>query len=412
MAISTGRVLGHLLPSVPETRRAQPRRQAAIVQVVTAIFVVVALILMLSSSSVISMAQYGSGLALFERQIVWTVIGLMAFLYASRIDLSTVRRCSLLLLIAAVGSLLVVLVAGKSAGGSSRWIGLSFLRFQPTEFAKLIFAIFAADFIACRERTRHVVADIVLPLGAVFGLTALLVVLQPDLGSTILLSLIFFALLFGAGIERHIFVRTVLLMSFVGTMFALSAAYRRQRLLSFISPFRHETGSGYQLVQSLLALGSGHVTGTGFGVSSATWGFLPNAQTDFIFAVIGNQYGYIGALIVMLGFALIGVAGIKIAAYASDRFSSLLALALTTWIVGQAIVNIGGVISVMPETGVPLPILSFGGSSLIAILTAVGLLVNIARHSGSKTSPNEPAQRLMSSVAGRFFRPDRQTRRS
>jgi len=411
VAISTSRVLGHFLPRVPETGRAQARRQAATLQIVSAIFVIVALVLMLSSSSVISIAQYGSGLALFERQIVWTMIGLIAFWYASRINLSTVRRYSLLLLLAAIGSLFIVLVAGKTAGGSSRWIGLSFLRFQPTEFAKLIFAIFAADFIAWRERTRHAVADIVLPLGAVFGLTALLVVLQPDLGSTILLSLIFCVLLFGAGIERHIFVRTVLLMSFAGTLFALSASYRRQRLLSFIAPFKHETGSGYQLVQSLLALGSGHVTGAGFGASSATWGFLPNAQTDFIFAVIGNQYGFIGALAVVLGFALIGVAGIRVAAYASDRFSSLLALALTTWIVGQAIVNIGGVISVMPETGVPLPILSFGGSSLIAILTAVGLLVNIARHSGTKTVPNERAQRLMSTVADRFFRPDSRSRR-
>lgn len=411
MAISAARMFDHLLPSAPETGRAPARRQAAILQVISAIFVVTALVLMLSSSSVISMAQYGSGLALFERQIVWTVIGLLAFSAASRIDLSTVRRYALLLFLAVVAMLLVVLVAGKSAGGSSRWIGLSFLRFQPTEFAKLIFAIFAADFIACRERTRHAVADIVLPLGVVFGFTGLLVVLQPDLGSTILLSLIFFALLFGAGIERHIFVRTVVLLSLVGTMFALSAAYRRQRLLSFIAPFKHETGSGYQLVQSLLALGSGHWTGTGFGVSSATWGFLPNAQTDFIFAVIGNQYGYVGALLVMLGFALIGVAGIKIAAYATDRFSSLLALALTTWIVGQAIVNIGGVISVMPETGVPLPILSFGGSSLIAILIAIGLLVNIARHSGSRTTPNQPAQHLMTALAGRVFRPDGGTRR-
>lgn len=411
MAIHTARALSHLLPVAPETGRAPARRQAFVLQAVTLLFVIVALVLMLSSSSVISLAQYGSGLALFERQIIWTIIGGLAFWYASRIDLSTVRRYSLLLTIAAVGSLLVVLVAGKSAGGSSRWIGTGFLRFQPTEFAKLIFAIFAADFIACRERSRHAVAELLLPLGAVFAFIALLVVLQPDLGSTILLSLIFFALLFGAGIEKHIYVRTILIVSVAGTLFALSAAYRRQRLLSFISPFSHETGSGYQLVQSLLALGSGHVTGTGFGASSATWGFLPNAQTDFIFAVIGNQYGYIGALVVIFGFVVIGVSGMKIATYASDRFSSLLALALTTWIVGQAIVNIGGVISVMPETGVPLPILSFGGSSLIAVLAAIGLLVNVARHSATKTVPNEPAQRLMTSIAAQIFHPDRHARR-
>lgn len=403
MAIHGLRAISQFVPSAPENIRSQTRRPAVILQLVTSLFVIGALILMLSSSSVISLSQYGSGLALFERQVVWTIVGGISFLYASRIDLSTVRRYSLLLVMLAIGALLFVLVAGKSAGGSSRWIGFSFLRFQPTEFAKLIFSIFAADFIACRERTRHAVAELVLPLGCVFAMTALLVVLQPDLGSTIMLSIIFFVLLFGASIERHIFVRTVMIVTLAGAMFAMTASYRRQRLLSFISPFSHQTSSGYQLVQSLLALGSGHITGTGFGSSSATWGFLPNAQTDFIFAVIGNQYGYIGALIVMFGFIVIAASGIKIAAYASDRFSSLLALALTTWIVGQAIINIGGVISVMPETGIPLPFLSFGGSSLIAIMMAVGLLVNIAHHSGTKTHPNEAAQRFMSGVASRFF---------
>jgi cell division protein FtsW len=403
MAIHGMRALSYLVPSVPESSRSQTRRPALILQVVTSLYVIGALVLMLSSSSVISLAQYGSGLALFERQIVWTIVGGIAFWFASRIDLSTVRRYSLLLVVLAIGALLFVLVAGKSAGGSSRWIGFSFLRFQPTEFAKLIFSIFAADFIACRERTHHAVADLVLPLGCVFAMTALLVMLQPDLGSTIMLSLIFFALLFGSGIERHLFVRTVLIITLAGTVFAMTASYRRQRLLSFISPFSHQSTSGYQLVQSLLALGSGHVIGTGFGSSAATWGFLPNAQTDFIFAVIGNQYGYIGALIVMFGFVVIAVSGIKIATFAADRFSSLLALALTTWIVGQAIINIGGVISVMPETGIPLPFLSFGGSSLIAIMMAVGLLINIAHHSGTKTHPNEPAQRLLTAVASRFF---------
>jgi cell division protein FtsW len=379
------------------------QRAAVVLQMTSAVYVCFALILMLSSSPVISTAEYGSSLALFERQIVWTILGGVAFLLAKRVDLGKVRRISPVLMVVVIFSLVLVYVAGKSSGGSSRWIGISFLHFQPTEFAKLIFAIFAADFVATREGTRHAVAQIIFPLGVVFAISAFLIVSQPDLGSTVMVTLIFFVILLGSGIDRYIFTRTVLLISGVGVLLSLSASYRRQRLLSFISPVAHEATSGYQLAQSLFALGSGHLTGTGFGASSATWGFLPNAQTDFIFAVIGNQYGYIGALLVMIGFVVIGVCGMKIAMRTADRFSSLLALALTTWIVGQAIINIGGVISVMPETGIPLPFLSYGGSSLIAILCAVGLLVNIANHSRTKTSTNTGLQHRFDDVAGLFF---------
>ncbi len=394
-----------LLPRTATTGRVAAQHAALLLQIVTALFVGSALVLMLSASSVISTAQYGSGLALFERQVFWTVLGSVGFFYFSRVDLNRVRRCSIVLIVLVLGALVFVQVAGKSAGGSSRWIGVSFIRFQPTEFAKLGFAIFAADFIACRERSRHVLASLVLPLGSVFAFMAILVLAQPDLGSTIMLALIFFVLLFGAGIDGRIFLWVFSSTVFFSTVYALAAPYRRQRLLSFLSPFHHESTSGYQLVQSLLALGSGHLTGTGFGSSSATWGFLPNAQTDFIYAVIGNQYGYIGALLVIVGFLVFGACGMRIARNASDRFSSLLVLAITTWIVAQAVINIGGVISVMPETGIPLPFLSFGGSSLIAVLAGVGLIVNVARHSATKTKPNELAQRTMTGIFGRVFQP-------
>ncbi len=401
------KVTRRLLVGQPEMGVPETRQAAFLLEVVSALFVVFALVLMLSSTSVISTADYGSGLALFERQIIWTIIGLIAFVVTSRIDLSLVRRLAPLLIAFIIASLIVVVVAGKSAGGSSRWIGVSFFRFQPTEFAKLFFAIFAADFIAIRERTRHPVTKLVLPLGAFFGLSALLIMIQPDLGSTIMITLIFLTVLFGAGLDRSIFVRVTVILTGAGLLAILAASYRRQRFLSFISPLSHETTTGYQLAQSLFALGSGHLTGTGFGASSATWGFLPNAQTDFIFAVIGNQYGYVGALVVMVGFVVLGVAGMRIALRAEDRFSSLLALAITSWIVGQAIINIGGVISVMPETGIPLPFLSFGGSSLIAVLSAVGLLVNIAHHARSRTEPNirlhEHIDRLTEAV---FHTPD------
>jgi cell division protein FtsW len=340
------------------------------------------LIMVLSASSVTSIAQYGSPWSVFERQVMWSAIGAIAFICASRINVALWRRLAVPMLGAAAFLLLLVLVhgVGTVAGGSSRWINLGPFTLQPSEFAKLAFSFFAADLVARRESSGHPVRDVVRPLVLVLCFLAALILRQPDMGTAVVLVCISLAVLYAAGIEARILGPGIGIVALAGVVFTFSSGYRRARLLSFINPFAHASTSGYQIVQSLVALGSGHLTGTGVGGSVATWGLLPNAQTDFIFAIIGNELGLIGACLVIASFACFGWLGIRIAARATDRFSSFLAAGLTCWIICQAFINIGGVVGVLPDTGIPLPFLSFGGSSLVVVLGATGILVNIARH--------------------------------
>jgi len=378
------------------------RRDASRLTVLAVALLALGLIMVLSASSVMSIAQYGSPWSVFERQVMWSAIGGIAFLCASRIDVRFWRRIAAPMLGAAAFLLLLVLVhgVGTVAGGSSRWIALGPFTLQPSEFAKLAFSFFAADLLARRASSKNPVRDVIRPLVLVLAFLCALILRQPDMGTAVVLVCITIAVLYAAGIEARILGVGIGVAAVAGVAFTLSSGYRRGRLFSFMNPFAHASTSGYQIVQSLVALGSGHVTGTGVGGSVATWGLLPNAQTDFIFAIIGNELGLIGACLVLASFACFGWLGIRIAARATDRFSSYLAAGLTCWIVCQAFINIGGVVGVLPDTGIPLPFLSFGGSSLVVVLIATGILVNIARRprAGHPTSRHYGASRRENSA--------------
>jgi cell division protein FtsW len=353
------------------------------------------LVVVLSASSIVSITASGSPWSLFEKQVMWTVIGAGAFLLASRLDLGLLRRASVPMLVVSGGLLVAVFAPGISSdavGGSSRWIGAGPLKIQPSELSKLSICLFAADLLARRADVEDQQRQIVYPLFTVIGVFGLLILKQPDMGTTVVLCVIGLSLLWAAGIERMLFVRLVSLLCVGGGIFAFAAPYRRARLFSFVNPFAHASTTGYQVVQSLEALGSGHITGTGLGTSAAKWGFLPNAWTDFIFAVIGNELGLVGTTAVLLAFAGFCWLGVRIAARTTDRFTSFLATGITCWIGSQAIINIGGVVGVLPETGIPLPFLSSGGSSLVVTLAAVGILVNISRSTArAARSPKEPS---------------------
>jgi cell division protein FtsW len=220
-----------------------------------------------------------------------------------------------------------------------------------------------------------------LPLLPVVGFVCLLILLQPDLGTTMILAGSVFILLFVAGVRM----RYLLVAGFAGAagalVLALSKSYMRARLLGFLHPFDDPQNKGYQLVQSLIALGSGGWTGVGLGASRQKWGTLPNAHTDFIFAILGEELGLLGELAVLALFCLMIYAGIRIAARAPDVFGRLLAAGIVAWLGLQVLVNLGTVTGLLPVTGVPLPLLSFGGSSLVVTLAAVGILISIARTS-------------------------------
>jgi cell division protein FtsW len=377
-----------LAPARPHPRPAilVARRDATALTALVVGFCVLGLVMVLSSSAE-SIADDGSAWSAFAHQGLWMGLGAAGFVVARRLPLRLWRRAAVPFLLCTVLALVAVFVRGIGTvrAGSSRWIDLGPLRLQPSEFAKLAAIVFIADLLARRLGRGGAQAEVVRPVLIVLGVLAILVVVQPDFGTTAVIVAIGAVLLFAAGVP----LRRVL---GIGGLFAVVAAgllyhvsYGRARIEAFLNPSAHASTTGYQVAQSLLTLGSGHWFGTGIGGSPAAWGYLPHANSDFIFAIIGNNFGIVGAVGVLCGFCAIGWLGFRIARRTEDRFASLVVIGVTTWIVVQAFINIGGVIGALPETGIPLPFVSAGGSSLIVLLAAMGLVVRIARQPGAKT---------------------------
>jgi cell division protein FtsW len=341
----------------------------------------IGLVMVLSASSVNALEHQGSPYYYFAKQAIWTGLGAVVFILTMRVDYRRWRRLSIPLLGLSVFLLLLVLVPGigVNANGSSRWIGYGNFGIQPSEFAKLGVLLFAADLLARRS---HWVADTrvtLRPVMIVFAFVAALILLQPNLGTTIVLAAITFTMLFAAGTPMGPLVGYGTASVGVACAAVLGASYRRARLFAYLDPWKDPLNTGYQTIQAFYSLGAGGWFGVGLGASRAKWGFLPYAHTDFIFAIIGEELGLFGALLVVSLFVLLGYLGVRAALMAQDAFGRLLAIGITTWFCVQAFVNIGAVIAVVPITGVPLPFISFGGSSLLSTMAAAGILCNVAR---------------------------------
>jgi cell division protein FtsW len=352
---------------------------------VVATLCLVGLVMVLSASSVASLRSFGTPWRYFERQGMYLGAGAVAFFAAQGIKISFWQRVARPMMVVAGVALLAVLVAGRSAGGASRWLGSGSFQFQPSELAKLALVIFAADVLARREG-RGTWLYRTVPVLVVMGAYVVLIMRQPDMGTAVVVCCAGAAVLFAAGMP----LQTMLLLGagggLGGFVMATSVSYRAARITSFLHPFASASTTGYQSVQGIIALGGGHWLGTGIGQSLASWGYLPNQYTDFIFAVIGQETGFAGSAVVIALFAAVGVIGTRVAWGAQTTFESLLAAGITAWLVSQAIINIGAVAGVLPVTGVPLPFVSYGGTSLIIVLFAAGLLANVARRAGAPST--------------------------
>lgn len=355
---------------------------AAAITVLVGILCVIGLVMVGSASSVASISVYGSPWAILLRELLWMVLGVVVFLIVGRVEYSRWRKVAPMLLVVTFVMLLAVLVpgVGVSAMGSSRWIGISQLRIQPSELMKLALALYGADLVTRRIEASKSYKTIVGPLLLITGFAGVLILLQPDMGTAVIVGCIALALLFGSGVAMRPVLKVLGSVVALAVVVGIVSPYRRARLLSFINPGAHKSSSGYQVVQSLIGMGSGHITGVGLGSGREKWGYLPNAYTDFILSVIGEELGLIGTLTVLVLLGALVCFGLRTAARAPDRFGSLLALTLVVWISAESIINIGAVIGIMPVTGIPLPFISYGGSSLVIMMAAVGILVNIARH--------------------------------
>jgi len=339
------------------------------------------LIMVLSASSVTSLEVYGSPWYQFERQFMWLLIGSVALVVSMRIDYRRWRRATGPLLLLAGGLMVLVLVPGVgiAANGARRWVGSGQFSIQPAELAKLAVILFAANLLAKRADRVHDWRVTLQPVALVFAAFAALLMLQPNLGTTMILAAIVLTMLFVAGVEAKPLAVLCGVLVAGATAFAFLEPFRFRRLMAFRDPWADPLSSGFQTIQSQVGLANGGLLGTGLGEGRAKWGFLPEAHTDFIFAIIGEELGLVGALTVVALFVALGLLGVRTALRAPDRFGMLLAAGVTSWILVQAFVNMGATVGVLPITGVPLPFVSSGGSSLIFTMAATGLLLNVAR---------------------------------
>lgn len=354
---------------------------AALIAMISCLLVVVGLVMILSASSVTSFANYGSSFLFFKRQLVWAVAGMALFVLFCRLDYRRLKGFGYVLYPIAFVLLVVTLIpgVGVTVGGGTRWIALGALSFQPSELAKLALVLLSADvFSRKHERLLQEPSHMLIPMVPALGLMAALVLRQPDLGTALLLGAIGIGMLFVAGAPLRFLLPLGAAGAAMAAVAALSAPYRRARVLAFMDPWADPLFTGYHTIQSLIALGSGGWLGVGLGASRQKWMYIPNAHTDFIFAILGEEMGVVGTVAVLGMFALLAFLGMRAAHKAPDRFGMLLASGIVIWISVQALVNIGAVTAVLPITGVPLPLLSFGGSSLVMSLTAMGILTNIA----------------------------------
>jgi cell division protein FtsW len=354
-------------------------RRTILLVVPVIMLLIVGLGAMLSAASVVSFRETGDSLYYIKRQVVWVGLGIVALIVFTRIPYRLYRRFALPIFLVAVAGLVATTLFGDVRGGARRWIEVGPLTIQASEFAKLASVIVLSAVLAKKDRLLGSLGHFLLPVAAILGVVSVFLLLQPDFGTALLIVAAAFAILFSSAAPLGYVVGLAGIAAVLGTAGAFAMDYRRERITGFLDPFADPLGTGHQAVQSLVALGTGGWFGVGLGASRARWSFLPNAHTDFIFAIIGEETGLVGAGLVIACFAFFAGVGIRIALTAPDMFGRLLAVGIVAWISFQALINVGGVVAVLPITGVPLPFISSGGNAMIVSLAAVGILVNISR---------------------------------
>jgi cell division protein FtsW len=348
---------------------------------ITLLLIALGLIMVLSTSSAVALDSGGSTYAGFQKQLLGVAVGLPLMWVAAKSSPTLFRAAAYPLMGISILGLLLVLAVGVEASGATRWLQVGPFQVQPSEFAKLAFVLWGADLLARKEKLGQLKdwRQLLLPLLPGAALLCMLVMLGDDLGTTFLLLVIFLALLWVIGTPGRMFIGILAIMGFVMIILVIVAPYRLERITGFLHPQAHPSAAGYQLKQGTYALGSGGLFGVGLGAGREKFGYVPNSTTDFIFAIIGEELGLVGTVCVTVLYGGLAYAGLRIARRVPDTFMRLAAAAATAWIALQALVNIGAVIGMLPITGVPLPLVSAGLSSLIVTMTTLGMLMSFAK---------------------------------
>lgn len=351
----------------------------------TLLLVCLSVVMVYSASAVVAMERYQQPYLFLTKQMMWATLGVALLWVVMGVDYRVYREPAFIWTALAVVTIgLVAVMFMSPVNNARRWFSVGGLGIQPSELAKLACVFFIADML---ERRMHRINELgygLLPIGIVVGGLVGLILIEPDFGTAMSLALIAGVMVFAAGLNYSYVVTTALLGLPLIAAVAMSADYRRRRLLSFLNPWEDPLGDGFQIIQSLIAIGTGGISGRGLMNGVQKLFYLPEPHTDFIFAVISEELGLIGATAVVICFAIITWRGLRVALRAPDSFGAFLALGLTTMVAVQAFVNISVVLSLLPTKGIPLPFLSFGGSSLLINLVGMGVLLNVSQHASTE----------------------------
>ncbi len=347
----------------------------------SALLLGIGLIMVLSASSVFALVHYGNSFSIVLRQLIFAVLGITGAVIAARMPLSLIRRLILPFLLVSVALICATFIPGVgiTVNGNRNWLPLfGGFQLQPSEFAKLALVLWIADLYARRQKYLSTPRYVLTPMVPVAGAVGMLVVLQRDLGTAVVIFALTVGMLWIAGLPRRQ-MGGILAGLFVGLVVAVAnSPHRVERLLNFTNPQADPDSAGYQAIKGMMALARGGFWGVGLGGSRQKWGSLPEAHTDFILAVIGEELGLLGTLVVLVLFIVLGFAGIRIAMRTREPFVRYAASGITIWLLIQAIINIGMVLGMLPVIGIPLPLISYGGSSLLVTLVSLGILLNCA----------------------------------
>lgn len=342
----------------------------------------IGLVMVYSASAVAAYHDYGDPYYYVKRQLIFAVFGIVAMLFTMNVDYGFWRKWSAPAMVLCFGLLVIVLVPGLGVvrGGARSWLGIGSFGIQPSEFMKLAMILFLAKYLAERQQQIHRFFHGLLPPLAMIGGAFALIMLQPDLGTGAVMVGASLIVIYTAGARlAHLGGLALLGLAGLGLLIA-AAPYRLQRITAFLDPWQDPLGAGYQSIQSLYAIGPGGLIGLGLGLSRQKYNYLPEPQTDFIFSILAEELGFIGGALLLLLFLLLIWRGMRTAITASDLYGSLLAAGITGIIAVQVLINIGVVIGLLPVTGITLPLVSYGGSSLTLLLTALGILLNLSRY--------------------------------
>lgn len=351
------------------------------IAVITTILISIGIIMIYSSSGIYAMQELGSSQYFLDRHLIFLMIGFVVMMSIMAIDYRILRKYAKPMLAVCIVLLFLVLIPqiGKSTYGARRWFKVGPINFQPSELTKFVLMIYTADFLARKKSDITLFFRGFLPILIILGLVCLMILKQPDLGSSVLIASIVLIMIFVGGAKfTHLFSLVLLALPAL-YLLVVRVPYRMRRILAFIDPWQDSLGVGFQLTQSQIALGSGGLFGVGLGKSMQKLFYLPAAHTDFILSIIGEEFGLVGTLIIVLLFIILILQGARIAKRITNPFGYYLSIGIVSMLALQSVVNIGVSIGAFPTKGLPLPLISYGGSSLIFNMLSIGLLLNISR---------------------------------